>query len=78
MDQNEHYEQIFSEIVLCTKLVFFALYSVHQNHSFELSESIFQKKIQFLPLGETLMILGWPKVTWSGKKFKKKIQQKKI
>jgi hypothetical protein len=32
---------IFSETVLCRELRFFALHSVHQNPSFELSKSTF-------------------------------------
>ena len=44
--KNGHFGRfflIFSEMGLCRELRFFALHSVHQNPSFELSKSTFQQ-----------------------------------
>ena len=41
---------IFSEMVLCRELGFFAFYSVHQTHNFELSKSTIQQLFQIFHL----------------------------
>ena len=52
----------FSETVLIIELRFFALHSVHQDPSFELSKSIFQRHFIFSPKGMTLVNLGGVKI----------------
>ena len=69
---------IFSEMVLLRELRFFALHSVYQNPSFELSKSTFWQFFRFFILRGDPYDFGVVKSYPEWKKWLKKIPKKKI
>ena len=65
------------EMVLCRELMFFALHSVHQNPSFDLSKSSFRQIFQFVTLRGDPNDFGVVKSYMEWKKWTNKIPPKK-